>query len=956
REDSQVATSYLAHPPLVGRCAELAALDASLRGVMAGRGSATVIEALHGMGRTALVDHTELRAQLLGATALRVDGGAHTGSLAVARALVRSALRADPRAAEELRSRHPRATAICLQDGPTRPVEGQHDMIIPAPSAERQAALATEILACLLALSRLNPLVVLVDDAQRADSESLGLLASLARDADQHALGIVITVAIDESPREPGLLSIYAKRASHIGLGALTIEDTSELVATLFGGVPNCLRMALWLHGETQGRPLHTMALAGLLLSRGVVRYASGMFSLPHDVSDDFGEVDLGRALLARFDTMSSSARMVARLLSIHEQVVTVRELLESVELDETDTRRALAELQRCGILSVSEEQVSFVHRALRSTIESSLGTELCNSLHRRAARTILSHTPLSRERQVQAGLHLLRAGEEDQGAELLADAAIALAYTTDGSSKIIQPLEAALVVFQKQGRSDKACIRILTTLTVAGFYGDPTLMARYFRRTYQALLELSGTRLAAALGSVLGRRLALVVGLVYAWLTYSFTPRKQRLPSFGEVLTGLFGVAVAGAGAMAAAYDAENTIAVAEALEPFSSVGRRSAATAARDMCVALSELMKGLHAGSVARLAELSTRLVRGGTVRRLNDEVRQQMLLGCVYLMGINEVCTGSADALLAATMLEREPRESSKPRAELLRMCHYGFRGEQDLADAHRLAAERLSLLGGNSRSALTAMAVRSLVIAQWTNDNVALLRVMEELDRATEFAPTIRDYCNVAEAYLAFSRGQTELAIELHERLLRSPRRFPLDVWALQRAHYAHVLSSLGRHEQAHRICSDGLLLVQPNNQRFRFLLQPLTHELALAEARLGDTRSAIRRLGALMEDAKELDNPLLLGSLHRDRARVALIARDRLGFDRHLAAMSELFRATRNPCLIQQCDGLAAQAVTTGVHPVPAAFREARTRTISGRHESISSTTVLEPNKYTEPS
>ena len=44
-----------------------------------------------------------------------------------------------------------------------------------------------------------------------------------------------------------------------------------------------------------------------------------------------------------------------------------------------------------------------------------------------------------------------------------------------------------------------------------------------------------------------------------------------------------------------------------------------------------------------------------------------------------------------------------------------------------------------------------------------------------------------------------------------------------------------------------------------------------------------------------------------------------MLAGDRDGFEEHLEAMTTQFRATGNPSLIQQCDKLAAQAVTRGL-------------------------------------
>jgi len=51
--------------------------------------------------------------------------------------------------------------------------------------------------------------------------------------------------------------------------------------------------------------------------------------------------------------------------------------------------------------------------------------------------------------------------------------------------------------------------------------------------------------------------------------------------------------------------------------------------------------------------------------------------------------------------------------------------------------------------------------------------------------------------------------------------------------------------------------------------------------------------------------------PLLIGLLHRDRARVARMACDKAAFERHTEAACEQFSLTENPTLLGQARRLA---------------------------------------------
>jgi hypothetical protein len=90
-------------------------------------------------------------------------------------------------------------------------------------------------------------------------------------------------------------------------------------------------------------------------------------------------------------------------------------------------------------------------------------------------------------------------------------------------------------------------------------------------------------------------------------------------------------------------------------------------------------------------------------------------------------------------------------------------------------------------------------------------------------------------------------------------------------------------------------------------------------QLALAEAGLGNFALANALLDAVIERATPDENPLALGNAHRDRATVALLARDQASFERQLQAASECFRSTGNPSLIHQVDMLLAEAVRDGL-------------------------------------
>jgi hypothetical protein len=497
----------------------------------------------------------------------------------------------------------------------------------------------------------------------------------------------------------------------------------------------------------------------------------------------------------------------------------------------------------------------------------------------------------------------------------------VAIAYRSEGIIKAVPAFEQALEVYRAQGRPDAACLQLLVPLTIAGFYGDPRLCMRYFERTYQTLLHVSGTALAERLSRFLGRRLALLVGLVYFSVVFWRTPRAQRPAQVRQAFTALFGVAVAGAAAMTCAYEQAQVMRIGLRLAPFAGLGRRSGAHVVREFCKGLSEIMLSAQADCAARMRSLVAQL---SSPRKLgpvclDDEARTQMRLGAIYVRGISEVYAGNPEVLELATQLEQSGRAFSKPRAALLRMCHYGFRGEQQAADGERSKAEALALLGGTSWSAMTAMAVRQLLIYQWTRDSMGLLRVVHDFQNLAAIAPALDTHRELGLAYLELLRGHPAQALAVYEGLLDAPRAYPVVNWQSEQAHRAQALNALGRHQEAHEVCLEVVSKTREADRRMRFLYQPAQQELAIAEASLGRIPEAAARLQGLIDEVAALDNPLLSGTLHRDRCRVALLVGDAAGFERHLVQARACFRATQNPCLIQQYETLAAQGADAGL-------------------------------------
>jgi tetratricopeptide (TPR) repeat protein len=760
----------------------------------------------------------------------------------------------------------------------------------------------------LLSACDAQPTVIIVDELQRADAESLALLATLATEAANHALLLVVSAERQVSPSD-AYLNIRAQ-GRVLELEPLRLPELQELTANVFGGAANSQRLAQWLHEQTGGNPGSCMSLMRILVQRGLIRYTAGTFTLPHDVGPEVTLADPGAALRARLQGLSASAREVALALSLQEVPTTLELLTRTLGLETRPVVLALEQLSARGIACLSEGLATLVSASWKEALASSMDEPARSALHLRFARAMLADSAaLTGRARMQAGVHLLKAGEEQEAVTLLTSG---MRHDWIAEAPPVAMLETILELWRKQGRTDEHCLHALVPLVRGGFYGEMEAQRRHFDRTLHALANVCGVTLMARLAPYLGAKLALMVGLVGAGLRTAFTPKDLRFGTLKDNLAALLTCVATSIAAFASALEPRRCAEILAVLAPLRALGPGSVAVVFLDFCQASIDLGSGRFGASRALYEKLLEQLKRplSGLDPRDQEALRHGVLHGLAQGM----VMAADPEAIRVADELERAHMFYA-PHAQNVKMGYYGYRGETDRCEIHRKRGEVLALRGGISWSSVVVMALRSAYVSMEVSDPVALVRISAELERLSSVAPNSLLYRDAVRACLELLRGRPQAAAGLYERLFAHPNVDCMVVRCLDRTFYAKALSALGRHAEAKRVCEQALAELDPLDPIYirKFAMQ----QLALVDAALGDTAGAARALDAIIETLAPYNNPLWSGGAHRDRAKVALFALDRADFDKHARAMEEHFKATRNPALIQQCELLQSAAALT---------------------------------------
>ncbi|HEX7670417.1 MAG TPA: AAA family ATPase, partial [Polyangiaceae bacterium] len=528
-ETSRLALSFLSSPRFIGRATELRNVQALIHSALEGRGATVCIEAAAGMGRSRLLEEIAVRAQLAGASVVRVDASMHRNTHGTTRALALRLFDALPDVARAHAGRFRAALTELGQDVTAR--AGLDSLEVARPSSPG-AALARQLEAWFAEVSRAKPLVIEVDNVEYSDDASLGLIAALGGLAATHSMLVVVTERTNREARAPlGLLALRS-HSHRILLPPFTGAETLELIRSVVGDAPNVARFSEWLHGRTAGSPLHAIEISRQLLEKQVVRYTGGIWTLPDHKPDAELPAALGDALALRIASLSKAARSLAECLSLHHDQPTL-EFCRALS-GETDDRAVLVlldELAQRDVLYVDRDGYGFSSTAIRDALLSGADLMRLEENHRRLGEAF---TKLGAERdpllRLHAGWHLIRGGDELRGAELIASVtydAVTARTLVANLNRIGHPVEAALKVFGKYRQSVYNRMPLLAVLAQAGYYEDRCWAERYGDEALYALDDLCGLRAARRLRRFFGRFLGLLIGVLFAVIRFQLRPRE---------------------------------------------------------------------------------------------------------------------------------------------------------------------------------------------------------------------------------------------------------------------------------------------------------------------------------------------------------------------------------------------------------------------------------------------
>jgi ATP/maltotriose-dependent transcriptional regulator MalT len=260
----EVVSQGLGTSAMVGRSAELAALDAAFAEVRQGHPSTVLIGGEAGVGKSRLVSELTARARAAGATRdligycleLSAEGLPFAPFTGVLRELVRD-VGADGVAALLPGGGAPDLARLLPELG---------EPAVHADPGEARARMFEQVLALLEHLAEAGPVVLVIEDAHWSDRSTRDLLTFLV--SNQQILGgvlIVVTFRSDELHRGHLLRPVLAELGrlgwvARLDLPRLTRREAREFMACQLGREPD-QELSARMYARSEGNPLFLEAL-----------------------------------------------------------------------------------------------------------------------------------------------------------------------------------------------------------------------------------------------------------------------------------------------------------------------------------------------------------------------------------------------------------------------------------------------------------------------------------------------------------------------------------------------------------------------------------------------------------------------------------------------------------------------------------------------------------------------
>jgi anti-anti-sigma factor len=277
-----------------------------------------------------------------------------------------------------------------------------------------------------------QPWLLILDDLQWADQNSLYLLAYLARHAEAVAM-MIIGAYTEENEAEPSkaltnILTILSEQpnCTTIALEPLSQEEVKSLVESINAqSVP--VELIAAIHKLTKGNPLYVKQIIKGLIDEGVMGGGDNKWHFGPVVEMGLPQ-SVSQTISRRIGHLSRETQALLTQAAILGPIFQFEDLHELSDLSEWDALESLEIALERQLLTCTPDKdvIAFSHIEVQQVLYEGLSSLKRRLMHREAGEALERRYPLEPHQRVEAlAYHFLQAGELEKGLHYCIQAAL---------------------------------------------------------------------------------------------------------------------------------------------------------------------------------------------------------------------------------------------------------------------------------------------------------------------------------------------------------------------------------------------------------------------------------------------------------------------------------------------------------------------------------------------------
>ena len=435
---------------VVGRPAELAAIEEGIASAATGRLAAVTVEGEPGIGKTRLL--LAARETALAQGFLTVAVGADEelrGPFLLARSIVGA-----PEVAEAVGGTDSEAAIAAAADA----LAGRDDPAFAGLPADQRLLRSFDLATLAIrALTADRPLALLIDDMQWADEDSLRLLRYVIRTEGTSPIFVLFSIRPEELAAVTEAVTLIAdmermRTIRRLKLARFTVVETNELLRQLLGGQIDPAT-ASTIHGQAEGVPFIVEEIARAYREAGMLQEVGDTWALARN-ADRLAPSAVRTLIQRRAAHLPPETKQVlaeAALLGRHFSLKDLREIRlkigEGADDDAVSLGNLVAPAVTAGLLLEQPEAApadySFPHEQVREFAADTLAPARRREIHAAIVELLLAGEPAPETLPLLA--HHARAAGDAQVCVKFSVQAAEAALAAHAPEEVMRVVEVAL-------------------------------------------------------------------------------------------------------------------------------------------------------------------------------------------------------------------------------------------------------------------------------------------------------------------------------------------------------------------------------------------------------------------------------------------------------------------------------------------------------------------------------